>query len=1195
MAVKSRVVGSYELTKARGGAWLGRHRALGEAVVVKLAEGRREQDQVLAEGRLLHGLSHPGLPRLKELNADHDPAFLVLEAIEGPTLAARLGDGAPALGDALALAIKLASAVEALHNQQPPVVHGAIRPEHVILGPAGPVLLGFGATAAAQIESEGLQHSGDWGRTTRGLGPAELVYVAPEVVRGESPDQTADIYSLAVLLFEMTTARRPEPGDSPSDLVPTLPAELDELFRAAYCRREKRIATVGEWRARLETLLASHPAGGAGVASGPARPTTPPGRGAIADTVLEGTADGVETIQEAPPAGSRDRRGRRAASSDPMLGRRFGNCEVVARLGEGGMGAVYQARHTHLDKIVALKVLSSGLRELESIERFQREARTAASLEHPNIVTVYDFGEEGGEFYLTMRYVEGENLGDRLEREGRIAVPEALRIARAVADGLAAAHERGLIHRDIKPANILLSREREVLIADFGLAKPTRKDEAGVTATGAILGTPAYMAPEQCRGESEIDGRADLFSLGLTLYEMVTGTLPVRGRTALQIIHERLSADVPRARTLAPDVPPALDQLLVELLAREPGRRTPSARELLKRLDDVAAGLGVRKARPVRHRPGPDSERLRRPPGRGLQPPAVRETEVPEPPPLPKSAADAVKGFEGALAAGGFDIARDRLAQIESLAPGHPRLKSLKTRLERARAGVEAARREAADHAAAGELDEQLAALQRAAGIVTGDARLEAEIGALTERRRQRDARLRELRAALAAGRVQEAAEGAAALAELGRDCRVERLATEAARVAERRSSLSSMIAKDEQAGRYEDALERLRALQTLTPEDPALESTRARIESAQAGREHRRLVGRGAVLLLVIAGFAVLIVGAVRAKGVMNLREARERLAAGELPRARRAFERANRVAPWLLPGVERARLAGDLDAAEQLEEVRLTVDASERLRRLEAYLAAWPERGRAEAEALRERARADAADDRLFHEASHARPIRKRLELLDAYLAREGAHPHDAQVEKIRRTLRRSRREALEAASAAEEAKNWEEAVEQLELAAELGADDLEARLAKVRERAERIGTLRRGATQARVRGDFTEAIRLYEDLARLGARVDSDLRLCRVGKAQKAHDEGRRSGDWMAVVGALQELKGLGERVSDYQIQYARYSYHYERARGYERKGEWERAKREYEAALPHARSTRSVRRRISYCERMAKRRR
>jgi len=206
---------------------------------------------------------------------------------------------------------------------------------------------------------------------------------------------------------------------------------------------------------------------------------------------------------------------------------RIGPFRVIKLLGAGGMGSVYQAVDSQLGRFVALKVLRSRLTGSEvARERFLREARAAAALEHDHVVAIYQVGDDNGVPYLAMPLLRGESLNDRLQAGARLPVAEVLRIGRETAEGLAAAHERGLVHRDIKPANIWLEEgTHRAKILDFGLAR-SAEDAARLTQDGTILGTPAYMAPEQTKGARQVDYRSDLFSLGCVLYRMATGRLP---------------------------------------------------------------------------------------------------------------------------------------------------------------------------------------------------------------------------------------------------------------------------------------------------------------------------------------------------------------------------------------------------------------------------------------------------------------------------------------------------------------------------------------------------------------------------------------------------------------------------------------------------------------------------------------------
>src|SRR5712671_2782411 len=225
-----------------------------------------------------------------------------------------------------------------------------------------------------------------------------------------------------------------------------------------------------------------------------------------------------------------------ATSSVPSLdeiAKRFPQLEILELLGAGGMGVVYKARQRQLDRLVALKIMppESG-RDPAFAERFTREARSLARLNHPNIVGVYDFGQSDGLYYFMMEYVDGANLR-QMERAGQFTPAQALAIVPKICDALQYAHDEGIVHRDIKPENILVDKKGRVKIADFGLAKLLGKERTDFTLTGSqqAMGTPHYMSPEQMEGAKDIDHRADIYSLGVVFYELLTGELPL-GRFA---------------------------------------------------------------------------------------------------------------------------------------------------------------------------------------------------------------------------------------------------------------------------------------------------------------------------------------------------------------------------------------------------------------------------------------------------------------------------------------------------------------------------------------------------------------------------------------------------------------------------------------------------------------------------------------
>ena len=256
--------------------------------------------------------------------------------------------------------------------------------------------------------------------------------------------------------------------------------------------------------------------------------------------------------------------------TDPVAALREGLRDRYAferELGRGGMATVCLARDLKYDRPVALKVLHPELAASLGPERYQREVRLAARLQHPHILTVLDSGDTAGQLWFTMPYVEGESLRDRLRRERQLPVEDALRIAREAADALHYAHEHGVIHRDIKPENLLITRDGHTLVADFGIARSLAGAEEKLTETGLAVGTPAYMSPEQAAGDRGLDARTDLYSLATVLYEMLAGEAPFTGATAQAVIAKRLSGEIPRVRQVRPSVPEAVERAIERALA----------------------------------------------------------------------------------------------------------------------------------------------------------------------------------------------------------------------------------------------------------------------------------------------------------------------------------------------------------------------------------------------------------------------------------------------------------------------------------------------------------------------------------------------------------------------------------------------------------------------------------------------------
>ncbi len=307
-----------------------------------------------------------------------------------------------------------------------------------------------------------------------------------------------------------------------------------------------------------------------------------------------------------------------------QAGEMIGPYRIVEQVGIGGMATVYKAYHAKLDRYVAIKMLHQSLTtEPNFLARFEREAQIIARLEHPNIVSVYDFSEHDGNPYLVMRFVEGQAL-DRILRKSPLVLPETVRIMSAIGDALAYAHEHDVLHRDVKPSNIIIDERGTPYLTDFGLARMVHGGSSTMS-QGTIIGTPHYISPEQALGQSELDARTDVYSVGVVLYELVVGRVPFAGDTPFSIVHDHIYTPLPMPREVNPNVSLPVESVLVKALAKDPDSRYQNITALMSDFRSAAQGEDAGQPAPARAKQPPS--------------PAVTAVEsAPDPFPGPASA-----------------------------------------------------------------------------------------------------------------------------------------------------------------------------------------------------------------------------------------------------------------------------------------------------------------------------------------------------------------------------------------------------------------------------------------------------------------------------------------------------------------------------------------------------------------------------
>ncbi|MBW8875343.1 MAG: serine/threonine-protein kinase [Acidobacteria bacterium] len=518
------------------------------------AGNEADKRRFLREARVSSALDHPNICTVYEVDETEDGRlFIAMALCEGETLKRRIEREPLPLAEAVDVAAQIAAGLAAAHAKG--IVHRDVKPANVIVAPDGRV----------KIVDFGIAKLPDQSRLTRdGTAVGTAGYMAPEQIRGDAIDARTDVWALGIVLYEMVTGRSPFPAETDHDRIrgilsrdpeplaalrKDVPASVERIVARALAKRpEDRYSRMEELRADL--LRAADSLG------------------------FPGFQDGFDpTIREIPSGFSRPRTATEETGQG-LAGQIVAHYRVLELLGGGGMGVVYKAEDLRLNRTVALKFLPPELtRDPEAKARFLQEARSASVLDHPNICTIHEVGEtDEGRLYLAMPAYDGETLRKRIER-GPLAIDEATDIAQQIARGLAKAHRHGIVHRDVKPANLMVTSDGVVKILDFGLAKLA--GSAAITRTGSSVGTPAYMSPEQARGE-EVDHRADLWSLGVVLYEMVAGRRPFRGEHEQAVLFSLLNERPRPLHELRPEAPPELERIVDGLLAKDPGDRYPT-------------------------------------------------------------------------------------------------------------------------------------------------------------------------------------------------------------------------------------------------------------------------------------------------------------------------------------------------------------------------------------------------------------------------------------------------------------------------------------------------------------------------------------------------------------------------------------------------------------------------------------------
>ena len=504
------------------------------------------------------------------LDAGEDPelgvCYILMSYMPGGSVKDRVrSQGRFPVAEAVSIVARIAGALEVAHYHG--VVHRDIKPDNIMFDADGTPRLGDLGVARFKDDAHRVE------TTAKGAIIGTPAYMAPEqMMDARHIDARADIYSLGMVLFEMLTGRRPYEGCSAMELMAkAVKGEPLPDVRTAQSDVPEAVAHA------LALMVAPKPED---------RPQTVRDVVDLLDRALNDTGHGsvvrpgtARQESEQPDAVNSLEAGTDAPSFRP--GEVFRGYVVERQLGMGGLGTVWLVRHQVLDTLFAVKILDPGVAEEtpEYVERFVREAKLATKIRHPSLVAVHDAGYDAGKGvnYLVMDYVNGDTLRDAIAFGGAMPEKEAVRIVLQVADVLAAAQRFGMVHRDLKPENIMLTKDGVVKLLDLGVAKISDGLDSLKTKANAVFGTPSYIAPEQAVDASRVDMRADVYSLGIILFEMLAGRRPYTGDTPMAIMRQLLSpSPVPDVRTVNKNVSPKVAEVLARMCAKRPEDRLAS-------------------------------------------------------------------------------------------------------------------------------------------------------------------------------------------------------------------------------------------------------------------------------------------------------------------------------------------------------------------------------------------------------------------------------------------------------------------------------------------------------------------------------------------------------------------------------------------------------------------------------------------